>query len=167
MSQNTKQINRLKPIVLIAVAVAVLLLLYRQGKPSSSEMNRRQVGSVTHKVVLSSAGKDIVAYDLMLKYDPATTQVGEITSLVSDFDVVQKTAAPGILSVTVIKLPTVKSGTVFDHTEALRIPTTYSAPSNTGVSIIEQYQNSTTKMISSDLDIIRPNDDQASFLLVE
>jgi hypothetical protein len=134
------------------VLLGLLSLFYNKAKVVDKPIVAQ---NVVYNAILSSAGKDVVGYDAILQFDPKTTHIGVVRSHIKDFDVVQNIAGDGVLTLTVIKLPTSKEGTVFDKTLALEIPVTYSSADATRVKVISMYQKNTTKMVDSKLNVLR------------
>jgi len=144
-------------IIAMLVVAGVIFLSSNSGLVPNGEPRRQ---SRTYQVVLTSNNSDIVGYDVLLQYNPATTKIGTVTSLVDGFEVVQKKADEGVLAVTSIKLPGEKEGSIFSNTPTLEVPVVYEGNEQIrDIEVIARYEKNSTKMVDSKLNILYQSKD--------
>lgn len=136
-------------VIVILIASYFVYGMFISSPASRNSMAKQDKEQVIYTVSMSSGGNDVVAYDVILAYDPAKTSVGLATSSMKDFKIVQKEAKPGVMAITAFKLPSETGSTVFENDAVLAIPVTQIEGADNSVYIVQEMGSNTTKLINA------------------
>lgn len=89
-------------------------------------------------VAMNSEGRQVVGYNLIIQYNPATVQVGKITSAISDFTVNQSEINRGFIVIDGNKAPTSTASSVFSNTPVINVPVTVNSAGNFTIRLVEK-----------------------------
>ncbi len=123
---------------------------------AKSNTTSAQVGqSIVFTPTFNSEGKDVIGYDILVKYDPEALTYSGATSLLPSFSVVP-VVSDGLVSITGYKPPEVKTETVFKDSSVVRIVFTAKTKGKHTISVVPTSGNQTSKFIDPDLNRLHP-----------
>jgi hypothetical protein len=137
-------------VIVILVASYFVYGMFISSPASRNSMTNVEKEQVIYSVTMNSGGNDVVAYDVILAYDPAKTSVGIATSSMKDFKIVQKEAKPGVMAITAFKLPSATDKTIFEDAAVLSIPVTQAKGADNSIYVVQEMDSNTTKLINAD-----------------
>ena len=110
------------------------------------------VGTVRNvSVTMDTQGNNVVAYNVIINYDPTKLTIGKITSTVNGFSVVQHERTAGYIVVDGVKSTSDKSATVFANTPILSVPVTVKSSGDTWLKLVERSGRDEAKFFSENV----------------
>lgn len=110
------------------------------------------VGTVKNvPVTMDTQGNNVVAYNVIINYDPNKVTIGKVTSTVNGFSVIQHERTTGYIVIDGVKSTTDKTPTVFANTAILSIPVTVKSSGSTWLKLVERSGRDEAKFFSENV----------------
>ncbi|OGK19331.1 hypothetical protein A3G67_00300 [Candidatus Roizmanbacteria bacterium RIFCSPLOWO2_12_FULL_40_12] len=106
-------------------------------------------------VTANSDKKDVVGYDVLLKFDESAWTYNSATSLIPSFTLVPVVRG-GLISMTASKSPQVNTPTVFSNTDVVRVTFTAKKKGGATFTVLPSFGNQKTRMVDANLLKINP-----------